>query len=78
MTSESLAAQAASSLEQQASRALSGNSYLSPQYRLDVREKEGRLMLRGKVGSYFHKQMAQEVLRTVAGVERIDNLLEVT
>jgi osmotically-inducible protein OsmY len=44
---------------------------------LDVREKEGHVMLLGTVGSYFQKQMAQEVVRTVEGVERIDNCLEV-
>ena len=38
----------------------------------------GRVILQGMVKSYFQKQMAQEVVRRVEGVERIDNHLEVT
>ena len=41
-------------------------------------ETEGsRVVLQGSVKSYFQKQMAQEVVRKVAGVEEIDNCLEV-
>lgn len=36
-----------------------------------------RVVLQGKVKSYFQKQMAQEVVRRVAGVEQIENCLEV-
>ncbi len=38
---------------------------------------EGRVTLRGVVGSYFQKQMAQEALRYVDGVHEIANELEV-
>ncbi len=38
----------------------------------------GRVILQGVVKTYFQKQMAQEVVRRVAGVERIDNQLLVT
>jgi osmotically-inducible protein OsmY len=38
----------------------------------------GRVVLRGKVNTYFQKQMAQEIARRVEGVEQIDNCLEVT
>lgn len=38
----------------------------------------GRVVLQGSVGTYFQKQMAQEVVRHLAGVEQIDNCLEVT
>jgi osmotically-inducible protein OsmY len=38
----------------------------------------GRVVLQGKVGTYFQKQMAQEIARRVEGVELIDNCLEVT
>ena len=42
-------------------------------------EAEGsRVVLRGQVGTYYLKQMAQEVVRRVDGVEQIDNCLEVT
>jgi osmotically-inducible protein OsmY len=44
---------------------------------LDVREKEGHVMLLGTVGTYFQKQMAQEVVRSLEGVEHIENCLEV-
>ncbi len=35
------------------------------------------LTLRGRVSSYYVKQRAQEVVRMVDGVDRIDNLIEV-
>ena len=37
----------------------------------------GRVILQGQVGTYFQKQMAQEMVRRVEGVELIDNCLEV-
>ena len=64
-------------LELEARRVLSGNPHLPANCRLDVREASGGLQLSGKVGSYFHKQMAQESLRDLPGVNRIENLLEV-
>jgi len=36
-----------------------------------------RVVLQGSVRSYFQKQMAQEAIRKVEGVEQIDNCLEV-
>ena len=36
-----------------------------------------RVRLKGCVHSYFHKQMAQEAVRRVAGVEEVENCLEV-
>lgn len=38
---------------------------------------EGEVILRGTVDSYFQKQMAQEVLRNIEGIDRIRNQLEV-
>ncbi|MHB1033828.1 MAG: BON domain-containing protein [Pirellulales bacterium] len=38
---------------------------------------QGRVTLRGVVGSYYQKQMAQEVLRNLEGVDEIENQLEV-
>jgi len=38
---------------------------------------QGRVILRGVVGSYFQKQMAQEAVRHVDGVDEIANELEV-
>ena len=36
-----------------------------------------RVVLQGSVSTYFQKQMAQEVVRRVEGVQEIDNCLEV-
>jgi osmotically-inducible protein OsmY len=36
-----------------------------------------RVVLHGAVASYFQKQMAQEAIRRVEGVEQIENCLEV-
>jgi osmotically-inducible protein OsmY len=38
---------------------------------------DGRVVLKGNVRSFFQKQMAQEVIRRIDGVEQIENLLEV-
>jgi osmotically-inducible protein OsmY len=38
---------------------------------------DGRIILKGNVRSFFQKQMAQEVIRRIDGVEQIENLLEV-
>ena len=37
----------------------------------------GHVTLRGVVPSFFHKQMAQEAVRHVEGVERIENEIQV-
>ena len=37
----------------------------------------GRVLIRGRVDSYFEKQMAQEALRSIDGVTAIDNDVEV-
>jgi osmotically-inducible protein OsmY len=39
--------------------------------------EQGRVVLKGVVRSFFQKQMAQEALRRVDGVEQIFNELEV-
>lgn len=44
---------------------------------LQVENHAGRVTLRGVVGTYYQKQMAQEVLRRVDGVSQIANELEV-
>ena len=45
--------------------------------KLRIETESGRVILHGTVRSYFQKQMAQEALRRVAGVQRIDNRLVV-
>ena len=39
---------------------------------------EGHVTLRGVVGTYYQKQMAQEAVRHVDGVDAISNELEVS
>ena len=42
-----------------------------------IEMRPGRIILRGVVCSYYQKQVAQEVVRLVDGVERIENHLQV-
>jgi osmotically-inducible protein OsmY len=56
--------------------AISDNPYLANRY-LRFETEAGRVTLHGVVSSFFHKQMAQEELRRIDGVELIENLLEV-
>jgi osmotically-inducible protein OsmY len=37
--------------------------------------KEGMLLVRGEVGSYYAKQLAQEFARQIPGVEQVVNHL---
>lgn len=56
--------------------ALTASPHL-PKQQLRIETAEGRVVLKGNVRSYFQKQMAQEAIRRIDGVEQIDNLLEV-
>ena len=56
--------------------ALSRSPYVSRR-ELRVEAAEGVVRLEGAVRSFFHKQMAQELIRRVDGVERIENCLQV-
>jgi len=64
-------------LSEQVVSALQGNPYLARR-NLRFEASEGRVTLRGVVRSYFQKQMAQEALRELDGIEEIYNELEVT
>ena len=64
-------------LDDQVLSALEQNPYL-PRRNLRFETSEGRVTLRGVVGTYFQKQMAQESLRHVDGVLEIANELEVS
>lgn len=52
------------------------NSYLALS-NLSCDDHEGVLVLRGRLPSYFLKQMAQEFVAHIEGVGRIDNQIEV-
>lgn len=63
-------------LAQRITEALTTNPHV-PSRQVRVEAAEGRIVLKGNVRSFFQKQMAQEAIRRVDGVEQIDNLLEV-
>ena len=44
---------------------------------LKLEAQQGKLIVRGTVDSYYLKQMAQETLRKVDGVETVENHLQV-
>ena len=44
---------------------------------LDVVASGGQVVLRGRVNSYFHKQLAQAAALSVTGVGRVKNEVEV-
>ncbi|NLX55840.1 MAG: BON domain-containing protein [Planctomycetaceae bacterium] len=49
----------------------------SPVQRIACDYHEGILILRGRVSSFFHKQLAQEAVRNLAGVDKVVNAVEV-
>jgi osmotically-inducible protein OsmY len=57
-------------------RALALNPYFAGRG-LDVELCENDVVLSGVLGSYFHKQMAQESVLTVHGVRRVHNRIRV-
>lgn len=64
------------SLADRVDNALITNPYLTGRT-LRFETDGGRVILRGKVGTWYQKVMAQELVRRVEGVELIDNCLEV-
>jgi osmotically-inducible protein OsmY len=64
-------------LEDQVHEALELSPYLTRSRGVRCQANNGRVIIRGEVGSYFQKQMATEVLRKLGGVNEIDNQLEV-
>lgn len=64
-------------LDEKVADALRSQPYLRGR-ELRFETDQGRVVLRGRVGSYYHKLMAQEVVRRVDGVDSIQNDLEVS
>jgi osmotically-inducible protein OsmY len=64
-------------LDDRVMSALDRNPYLSRRT-LRFETQEGRVILRGEVSTFFQKQMAQESLRQIEGIDEISNELEVT
>ncbi|MEZ6074817.1 MAG: BON domain-containing protein [Pirellulaceae bacterium] len=50
---------------------------LTCRHQVFCQEESGIVVLHGRVGSFFQKQMAQESLKRLAGVEKVINELEV-
>ena len=69
--------QPAEVLSSQIHSALNTSPHL-PQQKVQFKAEQGRVRLEGQVASYFQKQIAQEVVLRLDGVEEIENLLEVT
>jgi osmotically-inducible protein OsmY len=59
-----------------AERRLRGNPYLALK-NVSCDSLDGMLILRGCVPSYYLKQIAQQAVASLEGVERIDNQIEV-
>jgi osmotically-inducible protein OsmY len=55
---------------------LRGSSY-APLRRVRCEFDQGALVLRGRLATFFHKQLAQELVADVNGVERVINHIEV-
>jgi osmotically-inducible protein OsmY len=49
-----------------------------PPGRVQVTSSDGVVKLRGRVGSYYQKQVMQEAARTVAGARQVINEVDVT
>ena len=77
-TSNPLTAEQIDSVDfvQRLDSAIKGNPHLSG-HQVFCYEEGGTVILQGRVRSYFQKQMAQESLRNLEGVERIINDLQV-
>jgi osmotically-inducible protein OsmY len=64
-------------LEDQVHEALELSPYLTRSRGVRCEAENGRVIIRGEVGTYFQKQMATEALRKLRGIDEIDNQLEV-
>lgn len=65
------------SLQARVADALTKSPY-TPGDRFRVEAADGAVRLHGKVTTFFEKQMAQEVVRRLDGVQQVENLLEVS
>jgi osmotically-inducible protein OsmY len=63
-------------LHSEVRRALARNPYFTLS-NLSVELRESDVVLSGVLGSYFHKQMAQESVLSVSGVRRVHNEIRV-
>jgi osmotically-inducible protein OsmY len=66
----------ASPLLHRIDRAIQQNPHATRR-RIFLESTQGRVILRGKVDTFYQKQMIQESLRGIDGIDAISNLLEV-
>jgi hypothetical protein len=58
--------------------ALTANPHVPNCRQLRIEAADGNIVLEGNVRSFFEKQMAQEAIRRIDGVQMIDNRIEVS
>ena len=63
-------------LSQKVRTALDSSPYL-PKSQYNIETEEGHVRIEGQVGSFFQKQMAQEIVLRLEGVVRVNNALQV-
>lgn len=63
-------------LREAVTEALQSSPYVGGS-RLRIEAGGGRVRLHGDVGTFFEKQMAQEVVRRIDGVDVVENHLQV-
>jgi hypothetical protein len=52
-------------------------SRISEIRQLEIHEYQDRIVIRGRVSSFYHKQLAQELIRLEIGAAAIDNEVRV-
>ena len=75
-TTDSLQVAEESGIADEVARELAASGRF-PSDRLEVSTSDGVVKLRGRVGSYYHKQVAQAAALTVIGSRRLVNEIEV-
>lgn len=68
--------QTAATFLDQASSILAHHPHLGRR-KLRCRAESDRVVIEGEVNSFYEKQLAQEALREVQGIEQVENQLEV-
>jgi osmotically-inducible protein OsmY len=56
--------------------ALANNPHLAGR-KLRVEMRDDHVVLSGELGSYYHKQMAQEAIRSIGGIRKVRNEIQV-
>ncbi len=64
------------SLSEQVNAAVTHHPHLK-QRRVSLKTEQGRVTINGAVQSYYEKQLAQEAVRKIEGIQSVENQLEV-